>query len=330
VSERAGHPPLVSVVVPGRDAVGFLGDTLVSLERQLDDPSQLEVIFVDDASGDGTAEVIAAHGELAMPVRVLQTGRPVGVSAARNLGLQVAEGQFLGFLDADDWFAPRHLQRLADALAHLECDFVRTDLVLVNGRARTVVRAPESRRGVVLPSLSGILPVSSRSMVDHPSMFAGLFHRRLVDRGLLCFDETLSSAEDREQMWRLHLATDTFAVVDAPGAFYRRGLASSLTQVRDERRLGYLDAFESVRCIVAQHPHGEELSEKAAQTVLALTAQHLARESDRGMLRRQLVGGALALLRRFPEATVRACVRRLDGERRQLLAPVLSAGGWVR
>lgn len=325
-----GGRPLVSVVVPGRDVAEYLGDTITSLERQLRHPDLLEVIFIDDGSTDGSADLLAARRDLSAQVKVLRNPVSEGVSAARNRGLAAAEGQFIGFLDADDWFAPGHLQILVDALQQLRCDFVRTDLVLVTGRERTVVRAPESRRGRSLVAAEAILPVTSRSMVDHPSMFAGLYHRRLVDRGLLIFDESLPSAEDREQMWRLHLAADTFAVVDAPGAFYRRGLEESLTQVRDERRLGYLAAFERVRTSVADRPDADALLAKAAQTVLALTAQHLAREPKFGRLRRPLTEATLGLLKRFPAQVVSSCVGRLDAERRQQLKLLLRSGGWWR
>ncbi len=324
-----GQNPLVSVIVPGRDAAEFVGDTMASLARQLSEPSQLEVIFVDDGSTDATAELVEAHRETLPGLRVLVNAESKGVSAARNLGLSQARGSYLGFLDADDWFAVGYLQLLVDQLVQLGCDFVRTDLVLAEGTVRKLVHAPQGRRGRVLAAREGVFPVTGKAMVDHPSMFAGLFHRRLADTGLLHFDESLPSAEDRELIWRLHLRAETFAVIDAPGAFYRRGLAGSLTQAMDRRRLGFLDAFEQVRRQLVSEPAADALLGKAAQTVLALTGQHLARGPARGPERVRLVSGAAELLLRYPHQVVRAAVRRLDRERRAQLAAVLRLGGWA-
>jgi glycosyltransferase involved in cell wall biosynthesis len=320
--------PVVSVVVPGRDAAPYVADALASLSRQVSDPNALEVIFINDGSQDATGDLVAGHQSSLPGLRLLTNPVSLGVSAARNLGLSQARGRYVGFLDADDWFAPGYLQTLVDQLDRLGCDFVRTDVVLAHGTQRTVVRAPHGRRGTVLAARDGVLPVTSKAMVDHPSMFAGLFHRRLVDRGLLSFDESLPSAEDRELMWRLHLQADTFAVVDAPGAFYRRGLNGSLTQATDQRRLGYLDAFERVRRNLISQSEAEALLGKAVQTVLALTGQHLARGPARGESRVRLVSGAAELLRRYPHHVVRSAVHRLDRDRRRQLAAVLRLGRW--
>jgi glycosyltransferase involved in cell wall biosynthesis len=321
----SGERPEVTVIIPVHNGAAFIGDALAGLTDQLPDPSALEVIVVDDHSTDASGDIAATTSVPGARLRVIASAR-YGVSAARNAGLSQATGRLIGFLDADDWWAPGRLETLRIALDRVGADFVRTDVVLVTGRQRSLLTAPESRRGVRLPGRAGILPSTSRTMVDHPAMFAGLFHRRLVDDGLLRFDEELPSAEDRELIWRLHLADTAYVVADAPGAFYRRGLPRSLTQADDQRRLGYLAALDAVRRSLASDPDQERLMAKLVQTLLALTVQHLS-QTRRRQVRTALISQAAQVLAAVPQPVVSAAVYQVDAQRRDVLAPVLRRAG---
>ncbi|MEZ5291893.1 MAG: glycosyltransferase [Vicinamibacterales bacterium] len=104
----------VSVVVPAFNA----GATLArSIESLIDQTSPAwEAIIVDDGSADGTADI--ARTFAARDVRVqVATQHHGGESAARNAGVARATAPWLLFLDADDWIAPQHLERMVGALS---------------------------------------------------------------------------------------------------------------------------------------------------------------------------------------------------------------------
>ena len=97
--------PLVTVVVPAYNAEKYIEDCVRSILQQ--DYPALQVIVVDDGSKDGTADRVRALGD-----RVSYHRQPnSGSAVARNLGVQLAEGDFIAFNDSDDLWAPRRLKQ---------------------------------------------------------------------------------------------------------------------------------------------------------------------------------------------------------------------------
>jgi glycosyltransferase involved in cell wall biosynthesis len=105
------EPPTISAVIPCFNAGRWLGEALDSVARQTRPP--IEVIVVDDASTDGSAEIARTYGG---PVRLVRQDRNRGVSAARNRGIAEARGEWIAFLDADDLWKPAKLARQAAAI----------------------------------------------------------------------------------------------------------------------------------------------------------------------------------------------------------------------
>ncbi len=113
--------PLVSVIVPMYNGAEFLGEALASVRGQVDH-RPVELIVVDDGSRDSSAEVAASY----RPTRE-RTQPHQGVAAARNLGLAAATGDFIAFLDQDDWWEPDKLRRqVTYALEQPDVDVVFT------------------------------------------------------------------------------------------------------------------------------------------------------------------------------------------------------------
>ncbi|HYE37070.1 glycosyltransferase family 2 protein [Methylocaldum sp.] len=100
--------PSFSVIIPAYNAEGFIVRAIESVLAQTW-PAH-EIIVVDDGSSDATAAKIAAFGDR---IRYLRQDN-AGVSAARNRGAQAATGDWLAFLDADDWYYPDRLRRHAE------------------------------------------------------------------------------------------------------------------------------------------------------------------------------------------------------------------------
>lgn len=320
--------PLVTVILPAKDAGEYIGTTLETLTRQFEDAGALKLVAIDDGSSDDTGALMRHYAQRFPHAEVLRNPVARGLASARNQGLAHVEGDAFCFLDGDDWMQPRRLEVLVSRLRELECDFLRTDHVTVTGTQRALVRAPHPWRDRVESPREAILPANESTMVDYPFAWAGIFHRRIIDRGLAEFPEGLFTAEDRPWIWRLHLQARSFAVVDAPALLYRRGVATSLTQARDRRQLDFALAMKEVIAVVGQDPEAERFLPKAVWTALALSSHHLVRARRMSpQLRREMRAGIRDMLRRLPDGELTPVLARFDGPRRRVLARILREAG---
>lgn len=105
--------PKFSVIVPCYNVAPYLEGCLKSLESQ--SFADWEAIFIDDGSSDGTNEILNQFPSRDLRVRVHRQSN-AGVSTARNVGLDVAQGEYILFLDADDTFVPWAMETLVGVI----------------------------------------------------------------------------------------------------------------------------------------------------------------------------------------------------------------------
>ncbi len=303
----------LSVIVPCHNVARFLPVTLASVQANAAD--DVEWLFVDDGSTDGTGSALAAFVPRAGTATVLTNERAAGLAGARNRGLDAARGRTIAFLDADDWLGAGHLLRMTDAIERLGVDFVRSDHVQVEGRRRTLTRAPEGRRDRPLAAESGI--VDGRvGMVDYPYAWSAVYDSALRDRGLLHVDPRIKTAEDRLLTWRLHMQVSTFAVVSEEGYFYRRAVPGSLSSIGDERQLHFFEAFDDIGALIDADPALERFRSRYVRSYLTMLIHHetvssrLERSVHRSFRER-----ARATVRSLPPALVAETTATLDVRR---------------
>ena len=138
----------VSVVVPVYNVAPYLRQCLDSLVGQT--LKDIEIICVDDGSTDGSGAILDEYAAKDGRVRVVHQAN-AGAGAARNVGLDLATGEYLFFCDPDDWCARRMLARM-----FRQAQNVRADVLLaptyrcdsVTGRLIGVRRPQKRIRGV--------------------------------------------------------------------------------------------------------------------------------------------------------------------------------------
>jgi len=108
--------PIVSVVIPAYNAAAYVRQAIDSVLTQT--YPDVEAVVVDDGSTDETGAIVDAIALGEPRVNVIHRSNE-GRSTARNTGVEHARGEYLCFLDADDWILPDNIQRQIDVLSRL-------------------------------------------------------------------------------------------------------------------------------------------------------------------------------------------------------------------
>ncbi len=122
-----GENPLVSVIVPVYNGEDYLEKCVEGIENQT--YGNLEVLIVNDGSCDGTAEVCKQLALRYKNVQIL-TLYDEGVSAARNAGLEAAQGEYVTFVDADDALLPDMIDVLCQCIERTGADMAGCDFFI--------------------------------------------------------------------------------------------------------------------------------------------------------------------------------------------------------
>jgi len=133
--------PLVSVLVPVYNVEEYLAESLDSVVGQT--YRQLEIIVIDDGSTDCTGQIADEYAEKDSRIKVIHQ-KNAGVPFARNAGLEVATGDFITFLDGDDWFAPDLIETQLETIKKWDADIAvcGVELVYRNTRLREDGKSP--------------------------------------------------------------------------------------------------------------------------------------------------------------------------------------------
>ena len=111
--------PIVSIIVPAYNVANYIERCLLSLVQQ--SFKNIEIIVIDDGSEDMTSEIIDAFGSMDSRLVVIhQQNR--GVSAARNEGIEISKGEYIAFVDSDDYVDENFIFNLHEAITKYDCD----------------------------------------------------------------------------------------------------------------------------------------------------------------------------------------------------------------
>lgn len=196
--------PTVSVVIPAYNAAWCVRRAIDSVLAQ--DLRDFELIVVDDGSTDETPVVLASYGDR---IRVLRKANG-GLSSARNKGIREARGEFVAFLDADDWWLPGKLNKQVTLMrARPELGFSSTSARVESPEGRLVnVWSCADWEGPFLVHLFG-------ANADVAGSGSAVIVRRSLFERIGGFDETLRSLEDID-MWMRLAAVSDYACLEDP------------------------------------------------------------------------------------------------------------------
>jgi len=215
--------PLVSVIIPAYNRAHTVAETVDSVRQQT--YPNIEVIVIDDGSMDNTQEVLRKYGTRIRNIRQENAGQ----IAARNRGIQEAQGEIITFLDSDDLWLPtcveRHVRVLQKAPTEVPCSLVNGWLHFASGRKMTSFQNSH----LVSPYEEGLCLNMPDILATRFVMFCQFIAiRRESLHKVGGFDQDLEYMEDYALPLRLSLL-GPWAFICEPLAIWRQGAADTIS-----------------------------------------------------------------------------------------------------
>lgn len=252
---------MVSVIIPVYNAELYLKKCVESVQNQT--VSDIEVILVNDGSRDASLEMCRDFAAADSRIKVIdQPNR--GVSEARNAGIDSSTGDYLMFVDADDWLAPDALESCAPYVGRY--DIIRFSAYVVGKEDTTRCSLGESS-----DRTSVISSVISRDTIV--ACWGAMFSRKLFIENNIRFDKTLTVGED----WLVTAGLVRHAahiklLPEVYAYYYNKTNVSSCTETMDEgKMISQLRAYLRIRELF---PDGFDREFRHTRFLLMLEALH--------------------------------------------------------
>lgn len=279
---------LLSLVIPTFNAAGTLARALDSVLAQ-QGADELELLVVDDCSSDDTLKVAEAFARQHAQVRVLQTATNGGPGVARNLGMDAARGDWIGFLDADDELAVGALAELLVHLAESRQWPQPPDMLAMNWRYAPVGDAlpgpGEGREDLPLLQQAEPHAVMSAFLLHRidPSVIYHLYRREFLSaHGIRFFS---GYHEDVDFSFHALLCARSIQTVDRV-LYLKWNQAGSIVNTLGVRHVhGYFDAIERMLDLTLLQPDADWYRAPLLDFMVNVAASRLARIGRAGIAR---------------------------------------------
>lgn len=255
----ASASPKISIIIPVHNSEKYLDQCIESILSQT--YHALQIICVNDGSSDGSLYILEQHAEADSRITV-ESQSNQGVSAARNRGLEIATGEYIGFVDSDDWIEPTMVDTLLTALLRKETDLA---ICSVTQHDDDKKGEPMARRS--FPNQSFLEPTECHEFVDRFSRgefdFANwnkLFRRSIIENHKIRFNHDLHIGEDFLFNLRYITHAQSFVILESQLYHYRIH-GGSLWHTNDETR--WLEHCKRTNALIHSIDNGEvQLTQK--------------------------------------------------------------------
>jgi succinoglycan biosynthesis protein ExoO len=194
---RAGRDgPLITIVVAAYNAAEFIDRAIKSAGEQVG--VSLEFLVVDDASTDNTLAVMTEMARLDSRIIPISSKVNLGPAGARNLALDLAQGDWIAVLDSDDSFKPNRLNEMVRVATEVAADIVIDDFVSVDAKGTMLDGAClADRRGSGTIALEDWISFNSFTRAETSFGYAKpLISRVFLEQAKLRYNGTLRNGED--------------------------------------------------------------------------------------------------------------------------------------
>lgn len=212
--------PKISIIIPVYNVEKYLIVCIESiLEQTFED---FELLLIDDGSSDSSGEICDCFAKKDSRIEVFHT-KNQGVSSARNFGIEKSKGDYICFIDSDDFVASFFLANFY--FSKFEADFYTQGYALVFGDKKCRDQKMLDQTGFYTD-----FTVPFKYLIsDNQSACAKLFKSSIIKSEKIHFDINLNLGEDQIFVLNYFLRAKSFYLSDSCGYFYRKGVLNSLT-----------------------------------------------------------------------------------------------------
>lgn len=245
--------PKISVIVPVYNVEQYLCRCIDSILAQTF--TDFELLLIDDGSKDRSGEICDEYAGKDERVRVFHKENG-GVSSARNLGLDNAKGEWISFVDADDWVSGDYLKDLQNTYKN-EIDLVECGYYNVSkcGEREVLPVFKDTDAKLYLKKLFSYAPFYEGYL------WVKLFKRNIIDKQNLRFDVKLHYNEDRVFIAKYLIECRNIKILSKCLYYYNNqqcNAMAKLGKVIDDRTTTELDSY----CILLNNPHFDDSIKK--------------------------------------------------------------------
>jgi len=188
----------VSVIVPVHNVEEYISQCLDSIIRQT--YKNLEIIVVDDGSTDASSQICREFAIKDLRINLIRQNN-FGVSVARNRGIQLATGQYVTFVDADDWIEEDMYEKMVAELSNVKSDMMMCDSTLIyydfaHASTEAIRQGIYTKKQVVKEIYPSLLAMEDFSRIPIVSVCNCLIKRELLIDNFISFEPNLKYSED--------------------------------------------------------------------------------------------------------------------------------------
>jgi glycosyltransferase involved in cell wall biosynthesis len=240
--------PKISIIIPIYKVEKYLRSCLDSLCMQT--LTDIEIICINDGSPDKCGEILAEYAKNDKRFYIINQENS-GSGSARNNGIDHAKGEFIGFVDPDDWVSPDYFETLYNKATINDADISATSNVLkVNKYPR--------KKSVGFRSEKIIILEEKRKKLIYRSgvVWNKLFKKKLVDKYNIRFAETKSTGQDNP-FNIIAIATANKIVTTTMGTYYYRVRSDSSINSRSLKDIGIVEVYADIFSLATELNVGE-------------------------------------------------------------------------
>lgn len=236
----------ISVIIPVYNSADHLAQCLDSVLGQ--SLEELEVLCVDDGSTDESPTILATYADRDRRIRVFRQENQYA-GTARNRGMSAARGEYLAFLDADDYYLPHALRILYHLARQHDLDMVKGRFFLLDSHSGMPSRTAFSRNGgIPCGRVINFQHCPQRLLNGADVPWNGLYRRSFVEQGNIYFNH-LQCVNDRSFYIHCLLHAERMMFTRQEVACYRVAQAGSLIGGKARHFQSQLDSYAIIRAL---------------------------------------------------------------------------------